>query len=149
MILFKLDTKQLDSLIARMEHLNQRKTQVGIFGGKPHTSSHDDSTIAGIATVLHYGRLDGSIAPRPFMLDKTDTKVVRQGLSKSVKDIMAGTSPELALQKLGDQLAKIVKDRADNLTSPANAPSVIAQKGFDNPLVETHEMIDSIEGRVV
>ena len=48
----------------------------------------------------------------------------------------------------GDALVKVLKDSITTFDDPANAPRTIEKKGFDNPLIETGFMRDSVDWRV-
>ena len=47
-------------------------------------------------------------------------------------------------ERLGDRAALIIADKIRTMSSPPNAPATIKRKGFNNPLVETGTMQDSI-----
>jgi hypothetical protein len=52
------------------------------------------------------------------------------------------------LQRLGAQMVDDVQRTITDLRDPANAPSTVAQKGFDNPLIETERLRASIDFEV-
>jgi len=48
-------------------------------------------------------------------------------------------------EELGNTMAEEIKRYAIELEQPSNAPLTVENKGFDDPLVETGKMINSIE----
>lgn len=50
--------------------------------------------------------------------------------------------------KLGPVFVEIMKKEIEDWTSPMNAPLTIELKGFNNPLIDTGKMLDSVEYRV-
>ena len=50
---------------------------------------------------------------------------------------------------VGDELASRIQDYATDLSSPANHPFTVQQKGSNNPLNDTGQMIDSIGYEVI
>jgi len=55
---------------------------------------------------------------------------------------------ETDFQKTAEFVKGLILDAIDSGFSPPNAPSTIAKKGFDHPLIETGDMRDSLEARV-
>ena len=63
------------------------------------------------------------------------------------------TSGNLSIDEYGEsvgiELASRIHDYATDLSSPANHPFTVQQKGSDNPLNDTGQMIDSIGYEVI
>ena len=49
-----------------------------------------------------------------------------------------------ALERMGQQIEKDIKEKIVNIKRPPNSPRTIEIKGFDNPLIHTGEMLGSI-----
>lgn len=47
-----------------------------------------------------------------------------------------------------DLVKRLIIEKIDSGMPPPNAPSTIARKGFDHPLIETGELRDAVECRV-
>lgn len=62
--------------------------------------------------------------------------------------LSGGLSSEQYLAQIGQWMASHIKDYAASLSSPANHPFTINQKGSSNPLVDTGDMIGSISYEV-
>ncbi|MEL6347046.1 MAG: hypothetical protein AAFV53_28285 [Myxococcota bacterium] len=70
-------------------------------------------------------------------------------LSKAVMGaVIDGDDYEGALQDLGEGVAQDIRDWMVALDTPPNAPSTIAQKGEDNPLVDSGALQDAISAEV-
>ena len=50
-----------------------------------------------------------------------------------------------ALAKLGEEVVGQLQDSIEEFSDPANAPSTIAKKGFNDPLVESGTMLRSVD----
>ena len=48
------------------------------------------------------------------------------------------------VQEAAEHLRDAIKQKIEDLDSPRNAPSTVKRKGFNNPLVDTRKMKDSI-----
>ena len=70
-------------------------------------------------------------------------------LAKSIKRFLNRTEIVQGVwTAAGIKLARDMKLVITEFSSPANAPFTIAKKGFDNPLIETGHMRDSVEHRI-
>ena len=49
-----------------------------------------------------------------------------------------------ALERMGQQIERDIKEKIINLKTPPNSPRTIMEKGSDNPLIDTGEMLASI-----
>jgi HK97 gp10 family phage protein len=52
------------------------------------------------------------------------------------------------LTQLGMKLQKLILKKIDSHVQPSNAPSTVAKKGFDHPLVENGNLYDSIDIKI-
>ncbi len=55
---------------------------------------------------------------------------------------------EGALSLFGERVVGDIKKKITSIREPANAPSTVAGKGFDNPLIHTGTMRNRIKKRV-
>lgn len=126
------ETVWLNHIQAAVE-LTNSEIAVGVVG-------ENDSDLAKIAFWNHYGtRKHGKrhTPPRPFF-DITMERVASE--LEDVEDlaigkILQGMPVKQALGLVGAWLAGEVQQTIADLKIPGNAPSTIAQKGFDNPLI--------------
>lgn len=53
-----------------------------------------------------------------------------------------------SLDQLGESIVGALVQSIRNFKSPANAPSTVAKKGFDDPLIDSSTMLNSVTHRV-
>ena len=88
-----------------------------------------------------------NIPARPFMrtaFDEAKPRLLRERDKQAAAVVLKGKSQSAALKALGVILADEIKDQIEGWTTPPNAPSTVAKKGFNDPLVETGDMSDDV-----
>lgn len=163
------DKNNIPKALKNIEMINKRKVSVGYFG-----DDYDGGkiTVKGLARVHEFG-CDIAVTPkmRGFFAWKfginlkastthiriPERSFLRSGADEGFIDVYAQCKRIIAkaiigdipvnkfYEQLGDVLADAIKVYAYDLQSPENAPLTIHNKGFDDPLVETGTMINSIE----
>ena len=132
----KLEAK-LEELAAKFKNARLR---VGILEGAENL---DGTSTVLVGFVHEFGTDDGRIPPRSFMRSTVMQRenAWRQGL----KTLLAqGHSGEVALAKLGDQMAGDIKMQISAITSPPLKPQTAARKGHDKPLIDKKQLINAI-----
>lgn len=120
--------------------------EVGLFDD---AGEHDGVHLAQIGFWQEFGT--STIPARPWLsggAEFTERAAMRQITSIARRIGRLPGDPQTLLRPLAKAIAEGVKSYAINHAWTPNAPSTIAGKGFNWPLVETGEMIDAIEGRV-
>ena len=80
--------------------------------------------------------------------DENVDRIMKQ-TERAIAAVVAGTmSVDDMLDLCGEQLATAIKKYARDLSSPANSSLTIEWKGSSNPLVDTGNMIESIDWKV-
>ena len=105
-------------------------------------------TLAEIAAVNEYGSEDGHIPERSFLRSTYDEGRERYaGLAQqAVTDHVDGRRDiRQGLERLGMVGVADVQERIRRGIPPANAPSTIARKGSDKPLIDTGRLRQSID----
>lgn len=127
---------------------------VGWWGGKNQPRTKIPS--AQVAKWNEEGHANGGIGgntpPRPFIRTlflPEAAKLLENRFAPLVKDIAKGIVnwtflKELMKEDLKGSLQKAILD----WDSPKNSPVTISKKGFDDPLIETGTMYDSVKSRV-
>jgi hypothetical protein len=102
-----------------------------------------------IATVNEFGSANGHVPERSFIRSTADEnrekygrlsqRAVTRGIDKGVGEF------ERELGKVGAVMAGDVQRKIITLSRPPNAPSTIAKKGSDSPLVDTGRLGQSID----
>ena len=105
-----------------------------------------------IAAVNEFGSADGTIPERSFLRSTVDEnrKKYLSALSAAIdKGITYGRAAMVReLGKVGQVAVGDVQRKIRDLDTPPNAPSTVRQKGFDNPLIETGRLRQSIDFKV-
>src|SRR5690606_16993462 len=117
----------------------------GGAGDKPHEES-DDLTVAQVAVVNEFGL--GNAPERPFM--RTTAKALLPKMarlsSKLLSAVIAGKGTiDQALDVMGLTAQKDLKKAIVDWKEPPNAPATIRAKGANNPLIDTSQMVNSVQ----
>lgn len=82
--------------------------------------------------------------PRPFFRNMIAEQSPTWG--RKAASIMRGNGNDIAatLEVMGQEIAGRLKESINALTDPPLAPSTIARKGFDKPLIHTSLMVNSV-----
>lgn len=109
---------------------------------------NDNLHHAQVAQWVEEGVASQNIPPRPFM--RVGLLVaMRYGSDKKAFEALAlsvatGKQTLKPLKDLGIKVSGTLADVMEGWTTPMNAPRTVDLKGFNDPLVETHELINEI-----
>lgn len=130
----------LDAAIPGLEELEQ---DVLLFVGVPEGARNDrtGALVADYAAWNEFGTKN--IPARPAIRQTVDT-YMDEYVEDLADALLSGVTPETAMNRLGEQMAKDISQSIRDWQQPANAPSTIAQKGENNPLVDTETYAKSV-----
>ena len=137
--------RRFRSILREVEALKGAKVQVGYFNPE----------LAFIAACNEYGtKRNGKVhsPERSFLRATFDANVHEYHAlaAKYIGRVLDGTlTARGALMLIGARMERDVKKAIRDFDDPPNAPSTIARKGFDNPLIETRRMLNETAFRVV
>lgn len=102
-------------------------------------------TMATLGAVQEFGT--DTIPARPWLVPGVEgaTEEILATIEDGIED---GLAPEMILNRVGLVAAGEVKMYITELRTPPNAPSTIAQKGSDNPLIDTGAMRASVNYQI-
>ena len=138
---------KLDAIIRKALSASGVETlRVGFF----RTAKYPDGTpVAAVAAWNEFGtRTKGGsqhIPERPFF--RQALRKVQSDVSELVQDGINSKTmvvDDLLADRLGGLVAGAVQENIRDLKSPPNAPSTIARKGSDNPLIDEGKMRTSV-----
>ncbi len=144
----------------RMRLMAQRKSYVkaGVLGDKhqrEHTKGKTPSN-AQLAAIAEYGLSNAPARPwvgPPFRLHRAEyLAMLRKAYERSLKSKDGGDAEFYrVLALIGQKMAADIKNYVTAGTSPLapNAPSTIKAKGSSRPLVDTNQMVRSVDYEVV
>jgi hypothetical protein len=108
----------------------------------------DGTSVPMVAAINEYGRSKVGQPPRPFFRNMIKAK--SREWPDAVAALLKANDYDAArtLAKTGDAIKGQLQQSITTFISPGLAPSTIANKGFDKPLVDTGVMLNSIDYRV-
>lgn len=86
--------------------------------------------------------------PRPFMATTVKTYSRDWGRLFAAAAQMHAYDAEAALGVVGEKMKDQMVQTIVDFSTPANAPTTIKKKGFDDPLIETGHMMRSVRAKV-
>lgn len=154
---FKLtkDTKVWDSIKKNLKDANIYDLNLGWFEENKYGPSNDNLQMAQVAQWNNEGHRNdnGSVTPpRPFMTVGL-RGALKAGANKAdfrdmVDAVLGGKSILRAMQKSSNNFERTLRKVMLDWDTPPNAPLTIELKGFDDPLVNSSELIANVTGKV-
>lgn len=86
-----------------------------------------------------------TIPPRPFFRRMIAEKSPGWGASMAKVLKASDCNLGVAFGRMGEGIRGQLQGSIRDFSSPANAPSTVAKKGFNNPLVDTGHMLNSVD----
>ena len=152
---FKVDDRVAKRLVKRISRLSKKGLEVGVLASKGGNKEYrNGSTVLEVAAVHEFGSPENGIPRRSFIqstLESASVKREQARLSSRVaaQIIAKHTTVEKGLAFLGEWAKNKITDRiAGDEIRPALKPATAKRKGFDNVLVETGKLVDSIDYEV-
>jgi hypothetical protein len=119
--------------------------EVGFMEGATYP---DGTSVPMVAAIQEFGAPANNIPPRPFfrgMIAK-DSPHWGDQLGTLLKATQYDGSR--ALELMGEEIKGELTESIRDFGTPANSESTVDQKGFNDPLIDTGHMINSITARV-
>ena len=120
-----------------------RKGPKGLEVGFFEESKYPDGTyVANVAAYNNYGT--DNIPARPFLDQFSDES------PDLLRDYSAITPPvtDAVLTQMGSELQRGLQSTIREWTEPPNAQSTVDKKGFNDPLIDTELMVNSVKFRI-
>lgn len=137
--------------------LDDKQINAGFFAESKYplnSNRHKGVHVAQVAKWQNDGTEDGggNIPKRPFMdlsaLKIKESSKVRKALQVPVIKALRKTGSKVSKVLVAGLMRDIIKQEILDTSKPVNSPTTIALKGFDDPLIETGRMYDSVKGKV-
>ena len=119
--------------------------KVGFLGNATYP---DGKPVAMIAAINEYGAPSRGQPPRPFFRRMINAKQGEWPAAIAGVLQAQGNDVEKALDIAGAAIAGQLRQSIVDLVDPPLAPSTIARKGFDKPLIDTSHMLKSVDHEV-
>lgn len=129
-----------------LEELAKLEVQVGFH---EDAGAYDDGMpVAAIAVLNEFGA--SQIPARPFMKQSFEAheKELLKACEQVNKELANGGTAESALKKLGVYAKGVVQDEIVNGGFAPNAPSTIAKKRSEQPLIDSGQMRQSVNYKI-
>ena len=133
-------TPEGQKFFAEIDKLKSLEVFVGYQSGDAEDNGAD------VAQVAMWNELGTSHMPsRPFLRMSGDDNVdkINSMCQSSLKEVVNGGGAEQCLKKLGVFAVSLIQKKIEDGSFAPNAPSTIAKKGSDKPLIDTGRMRQS------
>lgn len=139
-----------DKLLARLAEMAVKVRNPGTLevGFLENASYSDGTPVAAVAAFNEYGVSSRGQPPRPFMRPTVAAGETHWGRDLAALLKEGNMDAATALEQMGAQIAGEIRKAIKDLKSPPLAPSTVAAKGFDKPLVDSGHMLNSVDHRV-
>lgn len=151
----KVDKSGWNKLKKSFQQAEIYNVNLGWFEENKYDSTNDNLQMATVAQWNNEGHINdnGSLTPpRPFMSVGLPG-AFKAGANKDdfkdmVEAVLTGKSVLAAMQKSSNNFERTLRKVMLDWDTPRNAPLTIELKGFDDPLVETSELIANVTAKV-
>lgn len=117
-----------------------KKLKVGFLSGATYP---DGTPVAQVAAENEFGT--DTIPTRPFFRSMIAKHSGTWGVQLAKAMSHYNEDADKALGLMGEVIKGQLQDEIVQFSTPANAPSTIAAKGFNNPLIDTGHMRNSVD----
>jgi len=118
---------------------------VGFVGGENYP---DGTSVPVVAFDNEFGVPQHKQPPRPFFRNMIAEESPAWGEKLAAAMKANGNDGKKALELVGEDIKSQLVKFINEFTTPGNAASTIAKKGFDKPLVDTGQMRRSVTAEV-
>lgn len=147
--------KKWDQLKKKFKSLSDHRVDVGFFAGDNYGSNNGNLPVATVAAWQEFGdaRWNVNYPPRPFMrvnfAQQLKSQRFRKTLGDNIKYVFSnrGSGPTV-YNNIGKVLTDTLQEVILDFDKPINADSTIKSKGFDDPLIETGLLYDSVKYKI-
>ena len=151
MIKIKVDTSGWEKIKKNL--LNNKETlKVGFFEDSIYVPENDNLPVAMVAMFMEEGD-PVKYPPRPFIrmgfLPRLKTSEYVPVFQQAIKSVLDGQATfKQAYTKLGPVMVKGLQNEIIAWDTPPNSPQTVEAKGFNDPLINTGKMLESVEFKV-
>lgn len=134
-----------------MERLRELQGVAVLVGVRGEETDDEGTSLALIASANEFGTRDGHVPERSFLRRTVaeNQRDYEEMLAGAVDDYVEGGIPlTRSLGLIGAAAVGDVQDTMVAVDDPPNAPSTIARKGADNPLIDTGRLRQSITWKI-
>lgn len=151
----KVDKSGWEKIKKNLIQANTREIQLGWFEENQYGPDNDNLKMAQVAQWNNEGHINdnGSVTPpRPFMTvglaGAFKVGANKDNFEDMIKAVVKGQSVLTATTKATTSFERTLRKVMLDWDTPPNSPVTIELKGFNNPLVETSELIANVTAKV-
>lgn len=151
----KVDKSGWEKLKKNLLKAQTNEIQLGWFPENKYDSTNDNLKMAQVAQWNNEGHINdnGSVTPpRPFMTvglaGAFKVGANKDNFEDMIKAVVKGQSVLTAMTKATTSFERTLRKVMLDWDTPPNSPVTIELKGFNNPLVETSELIANVTAKV-
>lgn len=133
---------------AELKKLERLEVQVGYWRGEKQYNDKNKTELVDVAVANELGT--STIPARPFMKQSFENHedVLQKECDNAIDAIAKGDSALQALQKIGLSCKGLVQDEIVDGGFAPNAPSTIAKKKSERPLIDTGYMRQNVDFKI-
>lgn len=156
----KVDKSGWEKLKKNLQQAEAYNVNLGWFEENTYGPDNDNLHMAQVAQWNNEGHINGTNSlvpgaitpPRPFMSVGLPG-ALKAGANKDdfkdmVTSVLEGKSVLTAMQKSTTNFERTLRKVMLDWDTPRNAPLTVEMKGFDNPLVDSSELIANVTAKV-
>jgi hypothetical protein len=152
---FTVDKSQWEKVKRQLLLLDNAELRIGWFDTS-YGADNDNLPHATVAALNEYGHTNGAgslfpgtqTPPRPFMRvgfrDYMKSNKSVPNFQKIINNVLKGQTALRSYGSVGPVFVRALQGVMDAWDSPPNSRITQELKGFNNPLVKTHELIDNV-----
>ena len=156
----KVDKSGWEKLKKELLKAEAHEVQLGWFEENQYGPDNDNLKMAQVAQWQNEGHINGANSlvpgaitpPRPFMTVGLPGAFKAGANKDDFKDmvvaVLKGQSVLTAMQKTTNNFERTLRKVMLDWDTPANAPLTVELKGFDDPLVDSSELIANVTAKV-
>lgn len=127
------------------------ENQLGWFPENRYGSDNDNLPMAQVAQWIEEGVPSKGIPERAFMRVGLDDRLKggenKESFKRIVTAVANGQDVFRAFYKEGDSFRQTLRQVMMDWDTPPNAPRTVELKGFDDPLIESSELISNVSSK--
>lgn len=156
----KIDKSGWEKVKKNLQQAAINEVQLGWFPENQYGPDNDNLPMAYIAKITEEGHINGADSafpgsitpPRPFMRVGL-AGALKAGANKDdfkdmVEAVLTGKSVLTVMQKTTNNFERTLRKVMLDWDTPMNSPKTEELKGFNNPLVETSQLIANVTAKV-
>lgn len=126
---------------------------VGWFPSAQYGSENENLSVATVAHWMEEGIPSKGVPPRPFLrqgfLPRLRTAEYQKVFESVLRSVLSGRNTfKAALTYVGKGMVRGIQNEIVSWDSPPNSPLTVELKGFNNPLIDTGKMLESVDFEV-